>query len=462
MVSILPSARGPMDIIGADVGQALQGVLPGAVQQGYNRGQLQKSLSQIKDISANPSASNLDILLSTLQAGAGIPGSEKYMAAILPEIIKQAEANRAGKSSLAGESNQGMQQQQRNREPIEQPQQVQKLPEFGGNRFYPTNLGPEGGPGHIPQEATTGKKLPLLAPNEKPAAIKKLIADNKAVGRILTIPEASAEINANEEDKKAHNASVDKELAQQVNAQKNYGQQAVEQLHKVYKKSNPEIDAVFKKFGEEEATKGKSEADIERSLAIKAKNFSDAVFNIEKDLSAPRLLNSITRKLNGTYKDFEQSSKDIRSKLQPILELGLYDTARNLMSGLGYYPEEVDVTVNPLGEREKIALNKVPKNPTKQSKHPSFFSPESGTDLNNIKEGLIDLKQANPNFSLVLARKMFEDKGYDSRMFKDALNELEEQGFKLEDDQQRQRGILDTPPLDMLGQILSDINIRGR
>ncbi len=57
---------------------------------------------------------------------------------------------------------------------------------------------------------------------------------------------------------------------------------------------------------------------------------------------------------------------------------------------------------------------------------------------------------------------MFEDKGYDSRMFKDALNELEEQGFKLEDDQQRQRGILDTPPLDMLGQILSDINIRGR
>jgi hypothetical protein len=336
------------------------------------------------------------------------------------------------------------------------------LPEFAENRFYPTNKGPGEGPGHIPQEATTGQKLPLLAPNEKPAAAKKLVADRKKEGIITTLQEAMGEINANEDDKKLHNAAVDKELEQQVKGQQNYGKQAVDQLRKVYPNSTPEIDAVFKKFGEEEATKGKSEADIERSLATKAKNFSNAIFNIEKDLSAPRFLNSISRKLEGTYKDFEQSSKDIRSKLQPILELGLYDTARNLMSRLGYYPEEIDVTVNPLGEREKIALNKVPKNTSTQNKHPSFFSPELNKDLSNIKEGLIDLKQANPNFSLVLARKMFEDKGYDSRMFKDALNELESEGFKLEDDQQNQRGILDTPPLNMLQQILHDINIIGR
>lgn len=460
MVSILPSERTPFDVISKDVGRALQNVLPQAAQQRSNRDALQKGLGNIKNIANDPNASNLDVILSTLQAGAGIPGSERYIAQVLPELLRNVEANRGPKTPLPGEIN-----QQRNREDFEPMAQRQQLPDrqFGDNRFFPTNQGPSGGPGHIPQEATTGQKLSLLSPSEKPAAAKQLQAERKAAGIPTTLPEAMAEINALEEDKKLHNRAVDEELKQQVIAQKNYGQKAVDELKKVYPEATPEIESVFKKFGEEEAQKGKSEADIDRSLALKAKNFSDQIATIKKEASAPRLYNYINKAFQGNYKNAEQSASDLRIKLKPLLDMGLYDTARNLVSSLGYYPEEVDMTVNPLGEREKIALNKVPKIKMGNSKNPSYLNPEPIRDQESVKLALKDLKQANPNFSLVLGRKALEDKGYDWRMYQDALNELEQSGeFEFTDDQRKQLGNLSEPPLSGMQIILEGLKLIGR
>lgn len=468
MTTILPSARSPSDLIFEQLGQGLSQTLPQAAQQRSNRETLVNSLGNIKNVANNPNASNLDVILSTLQAGAGIPGSERYIAQVLPELLRNVEANRGPKTPLPGEMS-----QQRNRDDIEPIAQRQQLPDrqFGDNRFFPTNQGPAGGPGHIPQEATTGRKIPLLAPNEKPAAAKKLQADRKAVGIPTTLPEAMAEINSLEEDYKAHNKAVDEELKQQVIAQKNYGDKAVAELKKVYPDATPEIESVFKKFGEEEAKKGKSEAEIDRSLAVKAKNFSDQISTIQNDLSAPRTQNAFKRKMEGSYKNLEQASSDLRMKLKPLLDMGLYDTARNLVSELGYYPEETDAIVNPLSERELVTLNKVPKasgfqrpEETTGGRTTSLTMPKEYTpqQREEVKSGIRELKEANPNFSLPLARKVFEDKNYDHRVFRDAINELESEGFELTDDQRKQIGILDTPPLRFLDKILHGLNFIGR
>lgn len=473
MVSILPNERTPFDVIGKDVGRALQNVLPQAAMQRSNRSALQNSLSNIKNTSSNPNASNLDIMLAALQAGAGIPGSERYMAQILPELIKQAEVNRSQNATYAGELNQPS--PQRNREIPEPITQRQPAPEFGGGKFQP-NKGLHNGAVNVPQEATTGQIQPLLSPSEKPAAIRKLIADNKAVGIYKTPEQAEAEIDADQENKKKYNAEIEAERQRRVKAEQNYGQKAVDALNKVYAKKSrdekgnitsiplatPEIEAAFKQIGEKAAKGGKSEGAIEEEIAQAAKNFSDNIFNIENDLSAPRTQNYIQRKFKGDYKDAEQASNDLRTKLNPLLKMGLYDTSRNLLSKLDYYPEEIDMTVNPLGEREKIVLNKVPTAKQKSTK-PYMPNPtESVQDLEPIKQGLKDLKEANPNFSLVLARKVFEDKKYDSRMYKDALNELEQEGFELTPDQEKQRGILDTPPLTTLEKILHGLGFIGR
>lgn len=48
-VSILPSERTPWDVIGRDAGRALQQVLPGAVQQGFQRQQGLNAIDQLQD-----------------------------------------------------------------------------------------------------------------------------------------------------------------------------------------------------------------------------------------------------------------------------------------------------------------------------------------------------------------------------------------------------------------------------
>ncbi len=107
MVSILPSGT-PGSLISADVGRALQSVLPQSVQQGYNRGMLQKSLGDIRNSSQDPNASLIDMLLSLVQGTAGIPGSERYVGQIAPLLMNRKIAENAygnkGQSSVSQSS----------------------------------------------------------------------------------------------------------------------------------------------------------------------------------------------------------------------------------------------------------------------------------------------------------------------------------------------------------------------
>jgi hypothetical protein len=470
MVSILPSARTPWDVIGADVGQALQGILPGAVEKGYNRGMLQQGIGNIAQTSQNPNSSNLDIMLAAMQAGAGIPGSERYLGQIIPELIKQAEARRSSNVPLAGDV---QQPQQRQREEHEGMQPRQQLPSYLNqpeqtSQFFPTNNGPQGGPGHAFQPATQRKVEPLKTPAEERQAAGDLYNADRAAGGTMTKKDALDQIRAEEEYKKIYNQSIEDERKAHVASQTNYGAIGEKHLKDVYPEATPEDLAIFKKKGEQAALSGDSEAEIDRKLANDAKNFKNAIVNVKKEMSAPRALNKITRGFEGTYKDLEKASADLRSHLKPMLDLGLYDKARNLLKDLDYGPEEREAIINPLSEHEKVVLNKVPQAvKTREEPHgaPITLSPTykyAPGQLQNIKEGLTDLKKADPNFSLVLARKVFEDKGYDWRMFKDALNELEREGFTLEDDQNNQKTYLDTPPLNDLQKILHGLNLIGR
>ena len=162
MVSILPSQRSPFDVIGADVGQALQSVLPGAVQQGYNRGMLQKSLEDIRNLPSKQNATPLDVLTSMMQAGAGIPGSERYMAQLYPLVMQQMQGKMAQglpqagggqpiqqpSSSLEGATSQTFEQQQAQQNlPL-------SLPEPASEQYVNELEGIDLGAGPIPRTYT--------------------------------------------------------------------------------------------------------------------------------------------------------------------------------------------------------------------------------------------------------------------------------------------------------------------
>lgn len=464
MVSVLPTKRSPFQLIGqamTDLGKNT----PELLERRYQRGQLQNSLDEIKNLSQQPGTKPLDLILSAMKAGAGIPGSERYLGQLIPELAKFAQAGASQNVPLPGEN--------RNREPMQPTQSAQQLPNFLNqseqpSQFFPTNLGPQGGPGNLPRPATTGEIRPIPNRSEQISMAKQLSEESTAAGIPLTVPQALEQVKQQIEDDKINNELVEKERQQRVTSQKEYGQRAAEELLKQYPEATSEQQAIFQKYGEQEAAKGKSESDINRSIAKKAEQFKNSIANVKKSLSAPRLQNKLQRAFEGTYRDIEQASADLRSHLKPILDLGLYDTARNLLTDLGYYPEERESIINPLSEHEKIVLNKVPEAVRKEKTvygapmtlYPRYdYAPDQ---LDNIKQGLKDLKQVDPNFSVVLARKAFEDKKYDWQMFKDAFNQLEEEGFELTDDQKIQKKLLDTAPLNDLQKFLQGINIIGR
>jgi hypothetical protein len=454
MVSILPPNRSRWQ----SIGDAMTNLGRNTPQLLENRYQRQQGLSAIDQLQKALTEANGDIskmLPAIAKAYTLNPNLER--SGLAEQFLKQGKAKRSQDVQLPGEQ-------------PGQATQGQQLPNFLNQQqhqqqgqFFPSNVGSQQAPGNLPQPATAGQIEPLLTPTQKIPEAKRLAKQLTDAGIPTTPQEAMTQVNANEQDKKQHNQTVENERKQRVSSQKEYGQRAVEELKKVHPNTTPEQETIFQKKGEEEAAKGKSEAEINRFLAVEAKKFKNSLVNVDKAMSAPRLQNMIGRALNGTYKDLEQSGADLRSHLKPILDLGLYDTARKLLTDKGYYPEERDAIINPLSERANITLNKVPKVKMVKSKNPSFVSPEKEPiNLNNIKSGLIDLKTNDPNFSLVLARKSFEDKGYDWRSYKDALNQLEQEGFELTDDQNIQKGHLDTPPLNMLQEILHGMNIIGK
>lgn len=466
MVSILPPKRGFVNAI-TDAMENFGQHAPRLLEEQYNRKLLKDSLDEIKNISNDPNSKPIDTLLATLKAGAGIPGSERYLSALAPEILKLSQANTAQKASLAGEEEGGLQAPQRQVLPsfMNKGQQLKEE-----NEYFPTNVGPKEDVGNVPQEATTGKKMPLLSPDQYPQAAKKLASQNTQAGIPTTPQQAMEQIKQFEDDKKIHNAKVDEELSQRVAGQEKYGARAVDYLKKAFGNTPipPEVEAYFAKDGEEVATSGKSEAEINRYLSEKAKNFANSVSNIKQSASAPRLINSLGRAFKGTYKNFENSAKDLQKHLKPLLDAQLYDYSRGLLADLGYYPEEREIIVNPLTQRSQNLLNAVQAYPKFERVQGSGIpgvrtrqSDESG-DPQNIKTALMELKKIEPNFSLPLARKMFEDKNYGWRTFKNALNELQEEGFTLEDDQRTQMGFLDTPPESELEAILRSLNLTGR
>ena len=469
MVSIV-GQESPLDLIGNIVGQGLRENLPRNIEKGYERGLLQNSIGDIAKLANNPNASDLDITLAAMKAGAGIPGSERYLGQIIPELIKNAQANRSRNIPQPGEQP-GM---NRDRQPMPQQQNNgQTLPQFMGgktnpsqqtNQFFPTNQPPGAGPGNVPQEATSGIKLPLLDPRDQISEARKLQDESKRAGRPLDFKDSLELVKQSEAEKRFYNEQIDKELGQRVKAQETYGKKAVEYLTENYPEATQEMKTIFQKKGEEESRSGRSEADINRHLSKEATRFANSINNVKEDLSAPRFFNKIARGINGDYKTFDKSAEDLRGALKPLIDEGLYDTARSLLQEQNYGLEEREMIINPLSQRAQSVMNQLPKVPSKPASgipHEMALQ-QRNTDIEPLKDSLRQLQEIDPNFSLVLGRKAAEDKNYDWREYKDAVNQLQQEGVEFSQDQLNQISNLNTPSLNLLGKILHGLDLIGR
>lgn len=470
MVSILPSARTSWDTLTEKVGQGIHGAMP----QIYENQKRQMGLSAIDKLqqSLNPQngqqLDNSEVLANLARVQALLPGFER--SPYMEYVMKQAGAKAAQNVPLPGA--------QRDRDISEyqvpkRGEEVNFLNKPSANRFSPTNQGPEGNIGNAYQQATGGVKRPILSPQERAQKAPAYAKELTDAGVPTTPREAYQMLTDQSKDDEHYNDKIDEETSNRVLSQEKYGKKGLEALKKVYPNPSPEMESIVKQWAEEasgmgEAGKG-SEAKIEHYINNKVKNLSDSITNARKTLSMPRVFDKIERGMDGSYREFESSAKDVRNHLKPLLDLGLYEEARGILEERGYGPEEREMVINPLSEREQISLNSLP-NATGTANFRKISGKAEPT-IDNMKKTLLKLKETSPNFSPLLARKYAEDKGYDWRLFKDAWNQLleddmmsppEQQKFKLNDDQERQSGRLNTPPLNILDKFLHSLDLIGR
>ena len=357
----------------------------------------------------------------------------------------------------------------------------EKLPGFGQGSIKGKNIsqGQESGIGNAPQPETTGVKRPIFNVDQLLQEGKRIAAQQSQAGIPTTPLEGFNIAKGINEENKAYNQEVESDVKQRVESQRNYGNIAVDKLLKVFPEATDEQQAYFKRKGEETSKNITSEAGIERELAKNARIFKNTLANIKKSLPAPRLLQNVKTDLLGESRPFDKVKNDIRIKLNPLLKEGLYDTARDLLSELGYHPEERESILTDLGENAKKELIKFPpiERPNTKSFTDKLLNLENYSIFTDaakeeeytpeqqemIRGSLSNVLTSDPSTNLVLLRKAYEDKGVDWESFKDNLNDLIFNGeVNLNDDQFSQLDVLDSPPLNNLDKILFNLKLVGR
>ncbi len=481
MVFVAPPRNAPNASFGNQLGQAInqgfQQSFQPAVQQEYQRGRLQQALGKLREQSQNPNATPQDLLYNLIEASSYSPEIGRNLPQLYSELNKAREAN-AMKNVNYGGQQQGIQQGGISRPQQKTSPEVQKA--IQENRFFPENLGSQQGPGNLPQEATTGQVRPVLSGDQLLQKAQQRQAELARNGIVKPFEEVYNQVGNENQQNDLYNQRIELERQKRIESQEKYGNLAEQRLKKLIPDASDEESAIFKKIGEDAGGENKSQGDIDRLITRSVNNYKDTVSNIEKDLKAPRIQNKLQRAFAGKTSDYRKVEQDARAAIKPLIDLGLYEKSRTMLANTGFYPEEREnIIFGEMPKEIKSTIDKIPKASYEKSKKVPITS-MAGIPSGNLNQpNEYDLKSRvnlfdnlsriwgdgqNDQVNLLQLRKQYEDRGYDWRIFKDAMNDLVNTGqIKLNNDQTTiYNSYLNNPPLSKLETILYNLGLRGR
>ena len=423
------------------------------------QGQLEKLFDKAKGMANDPNTSLMDIYGTLMQAGAGIPGSERYMGQLLPLLTQQWQATQSQKAAQERIGT-GMSQQNQPTYTEQVPKMQKQAPGFLGTqpqgpegqaqRIFPTNLGPQSTRSNAPAPATEGIELPIRSPQEREmAAIKR----SQNSGGVISVEQAREMENKYDDSVRQYNADIKAERDERTIAQGKYGAIAKEAMDRYMPDATGEQLGYLAQKAETYSKNGDSDAEIKKAIDKDAIEFKKMISDLQNGPKAIRVQNALKKFITGETLDREKAKQDVRIKMRPLLDAGLVDTARNiLISHNEYGRQEADEILFDLPKEAESIVNELPKPYRSLGPIPTYIS---SVKPDEVAGNLQKVFSVDPNANLLLLRQAYEDKGVNWRTYKDAVNSLfQKNPTAFSQDQYDQMTFLDTAPMSNLGQYL--------
>jgi hypothetical protein len=406
MVQILPRKTN----VGSDIGQALGGGLQSGMGQGFQRGLLQNALKEVKNLSQQENTKPLDLMLGLMEAGAGIPGSERYLSTLLPMLLQNSRVNQL----------------------------------YGNNG--------EGTPNEGPPQAT-----PQVSPSQAKRGAQQFAEGNKPAG-YLALPmtpeqqEQYAETYAQiMNDPNAYDQGFSQ--AQNINSTRNQARQSI-----MSEADNLGILPEEKQRFMQYATEAQDSNDPTQIIryatdkTLQLRNWKNSLQNVDAPGLYAKLgglpgavggaATSIYSALTNKGAARRKALKGYENLVKDIVNEGEEPFARETLAKKGLSPSEVEELIHPLTDANVKNAGKLPR----------------GNQLNPKarKDKLVDFFRHNVdnNTSLsVLRNYLVEDKNYSWEEVRDAIQSAFPNGNNLTKYQSAEMSNLAKPPKQSLSQI---------
>jgi hypothetical protein len=511
----------PPKDLGSQLGQAIGGGLERGLNTSlntqYERGLLQNALNQAKTSFNDPNASVTDKMFALMQAGAGIPGSEKYLSTLLPELIRGTVTNNAFGQNGPGLQNAFNSPKAQNPSqsiyghPLESLNNPNSKPTIIPENVNPNTLGkvpipqreqynnqsrnnnaPEQNNLSIPQRAALSSSnalppipqgtqtpegqaatlggQPVIPYGGRPAEEIEDIAKQMTVAlrdpnMLPVVTDFLQKINREKEQqaKNVYEAQQQEQLRQKVILDQD--QQLRDYATKNYKRNGATVSGDdlndFMRVGQQFSNLSPSDW-----LAKTSKEF-------EKYYNAKTTLTTIPLPgvFRGLFLGGEEREKDLKKlglASQMMVKYGKEDLARDQLAEGGLTPTEIEQQVRPLDNSMNEKIDSLPKSYYPLDKGETEFV--GGTPFRkkvgdeklqnplNFEKGVSDLtnfilQNGGGNSLLAMRDKLIRDKDYSWEQFHAALNRAVQQGYTLNNRQDAELGQLSQPPRDAMASI---------
>lgn len=225
----------------------------------------------------------------------------------------------------------------------------------------------------------------------------------------------------------------------------------------------PEVASYFGKKAENLASEVNSDSELDQKLAQEITNYKKTVAIAKNSVNEP------PQNAMGDDSLGEKVIGDLKKKLDPLLKMGLYDKARDILSEKGYGPEQRETVISNLPDSVNKVLAGIPRFRTNQKLgHPrqaaAVVREYSNDQKEVINNAMSQIFKADPSTNITLLRKRMRDElNIDWRGFKDGLDYAIDTGaLPLEGDNLDQYSRMSEPEESGLQQILRVFGIGGR